>query len=110
MLPLYDREIFDQYYARQYTLKPPSGVAWYASINVVLAIGGMISEVHSQVEGRGLAEGSMNFPDTLYSKYFRNAASCFIDLTFKDSSLMAVQAMCGMVSHLHTRSTISVLK
>jgi hypothetical protein len=98
MLPLYDRDIFDQHYTQQYSAKPPSGAAWYASFNVVIAIGGMISEVHSQVEGRAPCEGFSLLPDTPYSRYFRNAAGCFLDLTFQEPSLLAVQAMCGMVS------------
>lgn len=109
MLPLYDRDLFEQYYTRQYTASPPSGPAWYASINVVMAIGGMISEVHSQVEGRGAGKSSpfqMNFPemqDSLYSKYYRNATSCFLDLTFNEPSLMAVQAICGLVGYASIR-------
>lgn len=114
LLPLYDRDIFEQYYTQQYTTKPPPGSAWYASINVVLAIGGLISEVHSQVEGRGPGKDSLfqaEFPNnTQYSKYFHNAASCFIDLTFKEPSLMAVQALCGMVCNLPLRSFEVLIK
>jgi len=103
MLPLYDWDIFNEYYEQQYTSIPPSGADWYASINVVLGIGGMISEAHSQAEGRRLAKDnpfSMDLPGTasMYGRYFRNAASCFIELAFKNPSLMAVQALCGMVS------------
>ena len=43
-------------------------------------------------------------------KYFRNACSCFLDLIFKDCSLMAVQAICGMVqSPLLDTSYISLI-
>lgn len=101
MLPLYDREIFDQYYVQQYSDRPPPGPAWYASVNVVIAIGGLISEVH---EGKGMDDRALDFSNTQYSKYFRNAASCFIDLSFKEPSLMAVQAMCGMVGYLRIRT------
>ena len=104
MLPLYDWDIFDENFQRQYSDNPPSGAAWFASFNVVLSIGGLISEVHSEVEGRGQSKENfflMNFPDaqdSQYERYFRNAASCFAELTFNEPSLMAVQALCGMVS------------
>jgi len=98
MLPLYDKDIFDLYYAQQYSAIPPSGSAWYASFNVVLAIGGIIRENHSQGEGMSPAGGFPLFSDTQFLKYFRNAASCFLDLTFQEPNLLAVQAMCGLVS------------
>ena len=104
MLPLYDRELFDTYYAQQYTAEPPSGAAWDASINVILAIGGLIAEVHSHVEGRKPAEPFSFFQETPYSKYFRNAASRFLDLTFQEPSLLAVQAFCGMVRYCLVKS------
>ena len=106
MLPLYDWDMFHQYYARQYTADPPSGAAWFASINVVLGIGGMIMEVNSKIEGRDRGKENAPFkwfPDVQYSpysKYFHNATSCFIDLVFNEPSLMAVQALCGIVSSL----------
>jgi hypothetical protein len=106
MLPLYDWDIFHHYYNRQYTADTPSGAAWFASINVVLGIGGMIKEVHSEIEGRGRGKENVffnKFPDiqsSAYSMYFRNATSCFTDLMFNEPSLMAVQALCGIVSSL----------
>lgn len=106
MLPLYDRDLFEENYARQYTSNPPAGSAWYASLNVVMAIGGLLSEVHCQADGRRPGKTGpfqVNLPemgDSLYSKYYRNATSCFLDLTFNEPSLMAVQAICGMVGDL----------
>jgi hypothetical protein len=52
-----------------------------------------------------LAENN-NFREEPSWKYFRNAASCFIDLLFKNSNLMAVQAICGMVGDIANRFKI----
>lgn len=97
MLPLHDKDIFYRHYEQQYTANPPPGTAWYACLNAVLAIGGIISEVHNQEQGVEPGQSLLFFEESPYGGYFRNAASCFLDLTFQEPSLMAVQAMCGMV-------------
>ena len=112
MLPLYDWETFSQYYQRQYSENSPPGAAWFASLNVVLGIGGMISDVRAEADGRVPARDSAfmrNIPNmeySPYSRYFRNAASCFIELTFHEPSLMTVQALCGMVTSMYSKSAL----
>lgn len=103
MFPLYDWEVFEQYYTRHYSSNPPPGAAWFASINVVLGIGSLISEIQSQIDGRGQAKAISfqtkvtGLESSSYEKYVRNATSCFTELVFDQPSLMAVQALCGMV-------------
>lgn len=84
--PLYDKESVMERFSRDYYMvnreKDP---AWYASLNVIFLIGRSIT-MHER-EANGLCE-----------KYFRNAASVFIELLFNGPSLLAVQAMVGMVS------------
>ena len=112
VLPLFDRKTFEKYYEQQYQGTPIGGPAWYASLNVVLALGGSLAFAHSQggamssngstiqpeeaLKSKSSSKGE-NVTDMLFWKYFRNACSCFVDLMFRDCNLMAVQAICGMV-------------
>ncbi|KAH8819212.1 fungal-specific transcription factor domain-containing protein [Xylogone sp. PMI_703] len=91
--PLFDREVFLDHFERQYSGNPPQGVAWYACINVVLCMGSLIEkfEILQTIE-----PGFDSALSDLSWRYFRNACSCFVDLVFKESNLMAVQALCGM--------------
>ncbi|KAH8586014.1 fungal-specific transcription factor domain-containing protein [Bisporella sp. PMI_857] len=80
IFPLYNRASFDEFLEHQYSGQPLGGVGWYASLNVVLCLGSMTLLV-DECQSRG---------------YFRNACGCFIDLMFKGSNLMALQAICGL--------------
>lgn len=80
IFPLYNRASFDEFLEHQYSGQPLGGVEWYASLNVVLCLGSMILLVDER-QSQG---------------YFRNACGCFIDLMFKGSNLMALQAICGL--------------
>jgi hypothetical protein len=90
VFPLFNRESFDRLYYLQYFGQPPTGPAWYASLNVVICLGSMMSK-------RPLQNDAINFAEEDHWKYFHNACRCFIELLFNDYSLLAVQAMCGMV-------------
>lgn len=83
--PLYDRESVMERFSRDYYMvnyqKDP---AWYASLNVIFLIGRSVT-THEK-GGDGICE-----------KYFKNASSVFSDLLFGGPSLLAVQAMIGMV-------------
>lgn len=89
IFPLYDRVAFDQNYELQYAGKPPTGVAWYASLNIIFCIGSMLAE-HDNPQ-------SVTAPDAKWKKYFRNVSSRFAELMFEECSLLAVQAICAMV-------------
>lgn len=83
--PLFDKESVMERFGRDYYMvnreKDP---AWYASLNVIFLIGRSITM--NETEPHGVCE-----------KYFRNAGSVFTELLFNGPSLLAVQAMVGMV-------------
>lgn len=86
-----------EYYELQYSANPPQNTAWYACFNIVLCMGSLIERYDSVA---GLSPG-FNFEGStdVGWLYLRNACSCFVDLVFKErSSLMTVQALCGIVS------------
>ncbi|KAI9852345.1 MAG: hypothetical protein M1838_001050 [Thelocarpon superellum] len=100
IFPLYNESIFRDYYERQYSADPPTGASWYASFNVVLAMGRMIRRSRNQdaVVGPALDEVEAS------RKYFRNASSTFVDLQFKDYNLMSIQALVGMAFMMQSTS------
>lgn len=99
IFPLYDRKAFYESYELQYLDKPIGGLAWYASLNVVLCFGSMILHDDQDSKQFPYAE-SKDFREESGWKYFRNATGCFVDLLFRDCNLMAVQAILGMVGHI----------
>jgi hypothetical protein len=94
-VPLFDHETFKALYERQDSPNPTTDAAWYASLNVVLAIGSMMSEQDDGLSQTGPAVGE----DDKHSgwRYLRNSCSVFTDLLFASRSLMAVQALLGIV-------------
>ncbi|KAG9233335.1 fungal-specific transcription factor domain-containing protein [Amylocarpus encephaloides] len=96
VLPLYDKTTFIALYNQQYSGQSPNGAAWYASLNVAICLGIMTRPLYLEnraaVPSTTLGDGAQ---DKAW-KYFRNASSCLVDLLFKESNLMAVQALCAM--------------
>lgn len=83
--PLYDEEVVMERFSRDYhEVSPERDPAWYASLNVIFLI------------GRALARKE-NASDVICERFFYNASSVFTELLFNRPSLMAVQAMIGMV-------------
>ena len=91
MFPLFDRASFNEKFNLQYSGNPPSGPAWYAALNIVLCIGCLLFQIRSQGPQNNTPE------DPIWTRYFRNASSCFLDLLFEDGTLLAIQAIVGMV-------------
>jgi hypothetical protein len=86
--PLYDKEmVLERFEKDYYTASPQQDVAWYASLNVIFLIGRAIAR-----RERGA--------DVICERYFHNASSVFTELLFNGPSLLAVQAMIGMVRSL----------
>ena len=83
-LPLYSQDLFREKYRRVPFPTPEGDTAWYTSLNVVISIGHIIRMKRLATDVASLA-------------YIRNAASTYVDLVFKHSSLDAVQALLGMV-------------
>jgi hypothetical protein len=94
---LYNEAPFYEYYELQYLGRPTGGIAWYASLNVVLCFGSLILHDERRQRELPLAE-TAGFREQQGWKYFRNATGCFVDLMFGFyGNLMAVQAICGLV-------------
>lgn len=83
--PLYDRESVMERFGKDYFMVDRErDPAWYASLNVIFLI------------GRSIAMNERS-PNGVCERYFRNATSVFSELLFNGPSLLAVQAMIGMV-------------
>ena len=96
--PLYSRQVFDRYLEQQYSAYPPDDNAWYASLNIVLAIGSVFEQIRLQGSVQLGSIIDHQNPSLVQAwKYFRNASSNFIELFFRNSKLMAVQAVIAMV-------------
>ncbi|KAJ5293676.1 hypothetical protein N7508_008497 [Penicillium antarcticum] len=95
-MPLFDKEEFMKLFEQQYSLDPPVGLPWYASLNVVLAIGGLICE-----DERGQCTPSVHTNRTIEGEghvlnYLRNCYGYFTQLAFSCKEILAVQALTGM--------------
>ena len=85
--PLYDKEMVMTRFAKDYfNVTREADPAWYASLNIIFLI------------GRGVARKD-NGRDFVCERYFNNASSVFTELLFNSPSLLAVQAMIGMVNY-----------
>lgn len=83
--PLYEKETVMARFAKDYfNVGREQDPAWYASLNIIFLI------------GRGVARKD-NGRDFICERYFNNASSVFTELLFNSPSLLAVQAMIGMV-------------
>ncbi|KAE8380641.1 hypothetical protein BDV26DRAFT_127681 [Aspergillus bertholletiae] len=102
IIPLYRRDRFEALYTQQYTSCPPKSTSWYASLNVVLALGCLLSHEDNTNES---PESSMRAP-TMAVQYLRNCWNVFGELSLGSRDLMAVQALLGMkfflIKKLHT--------
>ncbi|RFU31904.1 hypothetical protein B7463_g4414, partial [Scytalidium lignicola] len=78
--PLFDREEFMELFERQYSGNPPQGTGWYACLNVVLCMGGLIEKFEIY---QGL--------DPVFV-----GSTTSIDQSWQESNLMTVQALCGI--------------
>ncbi|OGM43691.1 hypothetical protein ABOM_008801 [Aspergillus bombycis] len=92
VIPLYRRDNFEALYEQQYTSCPPKSTSWYASLNVVLALGCLLSHEENMSAS---AESSMLAP-TIAVDYLRNCWNVFGELSLSCRDLMAVQALLGM--------------
>ena len=73
------------------------GVAWYASLNAVLALGSAILQNHLNKRAMNALVEFDSIGHDVCWRYFRNASSKFTDLIFKAGEIMAIQAILCMV-------------
>lgn len=99
LFPLFHKKTFDQLFERQYSDNPPTDSGWYAVFNIVLAIASRLRMSHTPCEDDGMTP-EMHMEAAW--DYFQNGASVMLELLMKNSNLLSIQAIVGMVCELHT--------
>lgn len=89
MFPLYHEPTFMHLVERQYSRDPYEGSGWWASINVVLAIAHRLRVMSNLVP---------QDEDKKAWLYLKNAMGVLTELTMRNTDLLSVQALLGMVS------------
>jgi hypothetical protein len=88
-----------QLYEQQYSASPPCGAAWYAALNIALAIG----SINDAFGKRGASPESVSLDEASpwsFAGYFRNSCSVLTELMFTSHNILAVQALLGIVGYL----------
>lgn len=88
MFPLYHEPTFMHLVERQYSRDPYEGSGWWASINVVLAIAHRLRVMSNLVP---------QDEDKKAWLYLKNAMGVLTELTMRNTDLLSVQALLGMV-------------
>ncbi|KAE8150881.1 hypothetical protein BDV25DRAFT_171856 [Aspergillus avenaceus] len=96
VIPLFRRDKFEQLYVQQYSNNPPKSTSWYASFNVILALGGLLS---LDEDIYAISEGSTR-TYTAALDYIRNSWHVFTELSLNCRDFMTIQALITMVRPL----------
>jgi hypothetical protein len=98
-MPLFDQSIFMQLYEQQYSPNPPPSPAWYATLNIVLALGSLTDSLgeHDSDLDLALDKSDEHNAQLASKRYFKNACRVFTELVFTTNSILAVQALLGIV-------------
>lgn len=89
LFPLFHEPTFMHLVERQYSRDPYEGSGWWASINVVLAISHRLRVMSHLVPQE---------EDKRAWLYLKNAMGVLTELTMRNTDLLSVQALLGMVS------------
>ena len=89
MFPLFHEPTFMHLVQRQYSRNPYEGSGWWASLNVALAIAHRLRVMSNLVPQE---------EDNKASAYLKNALGVLSELTMRNTDLLSVQALLGMVS------------
>lgn len=104
IVPLFHEATFMHLVERQYSRDPYEGSGWWASINVVLAISHRLRVMSNLVPHE---------EDKKAWLYLKNAMGVLTELTMRNTDLLSVQALLGMVSlirdHTISRSLLTLL-
>ena len=95
MFPLFHEPTFMHLVERQYSRDPYEGSGWWASINVALAIAHRLRVMSNLVP---------KDEDQKAWMYLKNALGVFTELTLRNTDLLSVQALLGMVGLFVTLS------
>lgn len=99
MFPLFHEPTFMHLVDRQYSRDPYEGSGWWASINVVLAIAHRLRVMSNLVPQEEDKKGWL---------YLKNSMGVLTELTMRNTDLLSVQALLGMVSFTDT-AKLSIL-
>jgi hypothetical protein len=88
MFPLFHEPTFMHLVEKQYTRDPYEGSGWWASINVALAIAHRLRVMSNLVPQE---------EDEKAWLYLKNAMGVLTELTLRNTDLLSVQALFGMV-------------
>lgn len=94
MFPLFHQPTFMHLVERQYSRDPYEGSGWWASINVVLAIAHRLRVMSNLVPQE---------EDRKAWLYLKNAMGVLTELTMRNTDLLSVQSLLGMVSRSSSR-------
>ena len=89
LFPLFHAPTFMHLAERQYSNDPYEGSGWWASLNVVLAIAHRLRVMSNLVPQE---------EDKKAWLYLKNAMAVLTELTMRNTDLLSVQALLGMVS------------
>ncbi|TGJ71367.1 hypothetical protein EYR41_003333 [Orbilia oligospora] len=92
LFPLYHQASFESLLEEQYSDNPPKGTGWYASLNMVLAVGSRIRG--SKLKTPSAAEDSRGW------KLFQNAMCMYPVLTLQNTDIHSIQALLAMALFL----------
>ncbi|KAK6363371.1 hypothetical protein TWF730_000804 [Orbilia blumenaviensis] len=92
LFPLYHQQSFESLLEEQYSDNPPKGTGWYASLNMVLAVGSRIRG--SKLKTPSEAEDSRGW------KLFQNAMCMYPILTLQNTDIHSIQALLAMALFL----------
>lgn len=96
LFPLFHQPTFEQLFEKQYSDNPPTESGWYAAFNIVLAIACRLRVGHTpSQEPNDLSP--QEYLDRSWD-FFQNAASVMLELLIKNSDLLSIQALIGMVN------------
>ena len=96
MFPLFHEPTFYHLVDKHYAMDPYEGSGWWASLNVALAIAHRLRVMSNLVPQE---------EDQKAWGYLKNALAVQTELTMRNTDLLSVQALLGMVS-IHCLSTI----
>ena len=88
MFPLFHEPTFMHLVNRQYSRNPYEGSGWWASLNVALAIAHRLRIMSNLVPQED---------DQKAWGYLKNAMGVFTEITMRNTDLLSVQALLGMV-------------
>lgn len=99
MFPLFHEPTFMHLVDKHYSKDPYEGSGWWASLNVALAFAHRLRVMSNLVPAE---------EDEKAWQYLKNAMSVMVELTMRNTDLLSVQALLGVVRHLQHSNTYAL--